>query len=226
MDFLRPASREEALAAQAEHLTAVPIAGGTDVMVGTDSGHRRPEHPLGPYRVGGLHERESGGQGVRPGPSVPYGVITRSLRAGSPGPALASYPVASPRIRGRGGAGGGLGTASPAGDAHPALLAAGAGAQGASAARGTGMTPAGAFRTGVERAALRPDEPVPTVLDTPATPAGVLELADERAPYGPRGADEAPAPSSIPAALAAVRDATGPQPDRTPALPGHLAGTA
>lgn len=33
MDFLRPASWEEALAAKAEHPTAVPIAGGTDVMV-------------------------------------------------------------------------------------------------------------------------------------------------------------------------------------------------
>lgn len=226
MDFLRPASREEALAAQAGHPTAVPIAGGTDVMVGTDSGHRRPGYPPGPYRVATLHERESGGQGVRPGPSVPYGVITRSLRAGSPGPALAPYPVASPRIRNRGGAGGGLGTASPAGDAHPALLAAGAGAGVASAARGTGMTPVEAFRTGVEREALRPDEPIPTVLDTPATPAGVLGLADERAPYGPRGAGEAPALSSAPAALAAARDATGPQPDRTPVHPGYRTGTA
>ncbi|MFE6856273.1 xanthine dehydrogenase family protein subunit M, partial [Streptomyces sp. NPDC057674] len=33
MDFLRPASWEEALAAKAEHPPAVPLSGGTDVMV-------------------------------------------------------------------------------------------------------------------------------------------------------------------------------------------------
>src|SRR4051795_3658034 len=33
MDFLRPATWQEALAAKAEHPSAVPIAGGTDVMV-------------------------------------------------------------------------------------------------------------------------------------------------------------------------------------------------
>lgn len=232
MDFLRPASREEALAAQAEHPTAAPIAGGTDVMVETDFGHRRPGRPLGLNRVGDLHERETGEQGVRPGASVPYGAVTRSLRAGLPGLALASHTVASPRIRNRGGVGGSLGTASPAGDAHPALPGAGAGAEVASAARGTRMIPVGAFRTGVERDPLRPDEPVPTVLGTPAMPVGVPELADEHAPYGPRGAGEAPAlssaraPSSAPAVLAAIRDATGPEPNPTPERPGHLTGTA
>ncbi|MER7225221.1 FAD binding domain-containing protein, partial [Streptomyces rubradiris] len=98
MDFLRPASREEALAAKAEHPTAAPIAGGTDVMVETDFGHRRPGRPLGLNRVGDLHERETGEQGVRLGASVPYGAITRSLRAGLPGLALwssASVPKPS-----------------------------------------------------------------------------------------------------------------------------------
>ena len=33
MEFLQPRSLAEAIAAKAEHLTAVPIAGGTDVMV-------------------------------------------------------------------------------------------------------------------------------------------------------------------------------------------------
>ena len=33
MDFLRPVSWTDALAAKAEHPDAVPIAGGTDVMV-------------------------------------------------------------------------------------------------------------------------------------------------------------------------------------------------
>ena len=41
-----------------------------------------------------------------------------------PGLAMASRTVGSPQIRNRGTVGGNLGSASPAGDAHPPLLAA------------------------------------------------------------------------------------------------------
>ena len=126
MDFLRPASWEEALAAKAEHPTAVPIAGGTDVMVEINFDHRRPEYLLDLNRIGDLREWEVGEETVRLGASVPYTQIMEHLRAELPGLALASHTVASPQIRNRGGVGGNLGTASPAGDAHPALLAAGA----------------------------------------------------------------------------------------------------
>src|SRR3954469_14962741 len=126
MDFLRPASWEEALAAKAEHPTAVPIAGGTDVMVEINFDHRRPEYLLDLNRVGDLTEWEVGEDTVRLGASVPYTRIMEDLRGELPGLALASHTVASPQIRNRGGVGGNLGTASPAGDAHPALLAAGA----------------------------------------------------------------------------------------------------
>ncbi|GGQ03988.1 hypothetical protein GCM10010266_29390 [Streptomyces griseomycini] len=124
MDFLRPASWEEALAAKAEHPTAVPIAGGTDVMVEINFDHRRPEYLMDLNRIGDLHHWEVGGESVRLGASVPYSGIMEHLRAELPGLALASRTVASPQIRNRGGVGGNLGTASPAGDAHPALLAA------------------------------------------------------------------------------------------------------
>ena len=60
MDFLRPASWEEALAAKAEHPTAVPIAGGTDVMVEINFDHRRPEYLLDLNRIGELYEWEVG----------------------------------------------------------------------------------------------------------------------------------------------------------------------
>ncbi|MFH9083975.1 MULTISPECIES: FAD binding domain-containing protein [unclassified Streptomyces] len=158
MDFLRPASWEEALAAKAEHPTAVPIAGGTDVMVEINFDHRRPEYLLDLNRVGDLYEWEVGEDTVRLGASVPYTAIMENLRAELPGLALASHTVASPQIRNRGGVGGNLGTASPAGDAHPALLAAGAEVEVASAARGTRLVPIDAFYTGVKRNALQPDE--------------------------------------------------------------------
>ncbi|MEU6368000.1 xanthine dehydrogenase family protein subunit M [Streptomyces sp. NPDC046931] len=157
MDFLRPATWEEALAAKAEHPTAVPIAGGTDVMVEINFDHRRPEYLMDLNRIGELHEWEAEGGSVRLGASVPYSKIMEQLRTDLPGLALASHTVASPQIRNRGGVGGNLGTASPAGDAHPALLAAGAEVEVASV-RGTRLIPIDDFYTGVKRNALAPDE--------------------------------------------------------------------
>ncbi|MCP9962972.1 FAD binding domain-containing protein [Streptomyces somaliensis] len=157
MDFLRPATWEEALAAKAEHPAAVPLAGGTDVMVGINSGRLRPEHLLDLGRVGPLGEWEVGEEEVRLGASVPYARVIEHLRAELPGLALASRTVASPQIRNRGGVGGNLGTASPAGDAHPALLAAGAEVE-AESVRGTRLIPVDEFFTGVKRNALEPDE--------------------------------------------------------------------
>jgi CO/xanthine dehydrogenase FAD-binding subunit len=91
MDFLRPASWEEALAAKAEHPTAVPIAGGTDVMAEINFDHRRPEYLLDLTRVGDLYEWETGEQSVRLGASVPYTRIMENLREELPGLALASF---------------------------------------------------------------------------------------------------------------------------------------
>ncbi|MFE9171355.1 xanthine dehydrogenase family protein molybdopterin-binding subunit [Streptomyces kebangsaanensis] len=67
---------------------------------------------------------------------------------------------------------------------------------------------------------------IPTILDTPSIPVDVLELADDHAPYGLRGVGEAPTLSSTPAVLAAIRDATGLELNRTPVRPEHLTGTA
>lgn len=157
MDFLHPASWQEALAAKAEHPTAVPIAGGTDVMVEINFDHRRPEYLMDLNRIADLTEWEVGEDTVRLGASVPYARIMEHLRAELPGLALASHTVASPQIRNRGGVGGNLGTASPAGDAHPALLAAGAEVE-AESVRGSRRIPIDAFYTGVKRNALAPDE--------------------------------------------------------------------
>ncbi|MFC9809119.1 xanthine dehydrogenase family protein subunit M [Streptomyces griseoaurantiacus] len=157
MEFLRPADWEEALAAKAAHPGAVPLAGGTDVMVELNLGLRRPERLLDLSLVRELHEWETAAGSVRLGASVPYATIMERLGHLLPGLALASRTVASPQIRNRAGVGGNLGTASPAGDAHPALLAAGAEVEAASV-RGTRRIPVEAFYTGVKRNALAPDE--------------------------------------------------------------------
>jgi CO/xanthine dehydrogenase FAD-binding subunit len=157
MEFLRPAGWQEALAAKAEHPGAVPIAGGTDVMVELNFDHRRPEYLLDLNRIRELQEWQTGADTVVLGASVPYTRILEDLRAELPGLALAAHTVASPQIRNRGGVGGNLGTASPAGDAHPALLA-GGGEVEAVSVRGTRLIPVDDFYTGVKRNALAPDE--------------------------------------------------------------------
>ncbi|MFF7729381.1 FAD binding domain-containing protein [Streptomyces sp. NPDC008001] len=157
MEFLRPGSWEEALAAKAEHPAAVPIAGGTDVMVEINFDQRRPEYLLDLNRIGDLYEWETGEEEVRLGASVPYARIMDELRAELPGLALAAHTVGSPQIRNRGSVGGNLGAASPAGDSHPPLLAAGAQVE-AESVRGTRLIPAEEFYTGVKRNALAPDE--------------------------------------------------------------------
>ncbi|MFI2302696.1 FAD binding domain-containing protein [Actinacidiphila glaucinigra] len=157
MDFLRPATWEEALAAKAEHPTAVPIAGGTDVMVEINFDHRRPEVLLDLNRVGDLYEWEVGEETVRLGAAVPYTRVIEALGRELPGLALAARTVGSPQIRNRGSVGGNLGAASPAGDSHPPLLAAGAEVEAVSV-RGTRLIPVEEFYTGVKRNALAPDE--------------------------------------------------------------------
>ncbi|MFB7373263.1 xanthine dehydrogenase subunit D [Streptomyces sp. NPDC056222] len=65
---------------------------------------------------------------------------------------------------------------------------------------------------------------IPTILDTPTIPVDYLELADPNAPYGVRGIGEAPTLSATPAVLAAIRNATGLELNKTPVRPEHLTG--
>ncbi|KNB53398.1 xanthine dehydrogenase subunit D [Streptomyces caatingaensis] len=79
--------------------------------------------------------------------------------------------------------------------------------------------------TGLVRNPSFTDYLIPTVLDTPAMPVDILELADAHAPYGLRGVGEAPTLSATPAVVAAVRQATGLPLRRVPLRPEHLTGT-
>ncbi|WP_189054817.1 FAD binding domain-containing protein [Longimycelium tulufanense] len=157
MDFLQPTSWSEALRIKSERPGAVPVAGGTDVMVELNFDHRRPEALLDLNRVAELAEWSEEDGRVRLGAGVPYARVITELGDELPGLAMASRTVGSPQIRNRGTVGGNLGAASPAGDSHPALLAADAVVEVASV-RGTRMIPAAEFYTGVKRNALEPDE--------------------------------------------------------------------
>jgi CO/xanthine dehydrogenase FAD-binding subunit len=157
MEFLQPRGLPEALAAKAERPEAVPIAGGTDVMVELNFDRERPPVLLDLSRVGELAAWDHQDGGLRVGAGVTYTRLIDELAGLAPGLALASRTVGSPQIRNRGTVGGNLGSASPAGDCHPVLLASGAEVEVASVA-GTRRLPADQFFTGPKRHALRPQE--------------------------------------------------------------------
>src|SRR3954447_13452030 len=169
MDFLQPTTWAQALELRAERPDALPIAGGTDVMVELNFDRRRPGALLDLGRVPELSEWEADDGVVRLGAGVPYARVIDQLGAQLPGLAMAARTVGSPQIRMRGTVGGNLGSASPAGDAHPPLLAAGAVVEVASAARGSRDIPAADFYTGVKRNALEPDELIAAVRVPAAT---------------------------------------------------------
>src|SRR5207249_5821541 len=105
---------------------------------------------------------------LRIGAGVTYARIIDELGDKLPGLAMASRTVGSPQIRNRGTVGGNLGSASPAGDAHPPLLASDARVELASAS-GTRRVPVREFFTGPKRNAARKDELVAAFLIEPAT---------------------------------------------------------
>ena len=167
MDFLQPASWSEALAMKAAHPEALPIAGGTDVMVEINLDHHRPDALLDLTRVAELTEWGMDEGLVRVGAGVTYARIIEELGDRLPGLAMASRTVGSPQIRNRGTVGGNLGTASPAGDAHPSLLASNAVVELASQS-GSRRVAIGEFFTGPKRNASRKDELIAAFLVEPA----------------------------------------------------------
>jgi CO/xanthine dehydrogenase FAD-binding subunit len=157
MEFLQPRSLPDALAIKAERPDAVPIAGGTDVMVELNFDRRRPEAIVDLTGVPELAAWDRSDGRVRVGAGVTYTRAIAELAGDLPGLAIAARTVGSPQIRNRGTIGGNLGSASPAGDCHPPLLAVGAEVEVASAG-GTRRVPIDEFFTGPKQSALEPDE--------------------------------------------------------------------
>jgi CO/xanthine dehydrogenase FAD-binding subunit len=168
VDFVQPGTLAEAVEAKAAQRGALPLAGGTDVMVELNFDTHRPEALLDLNRVDELAQWWIEDGRLRLGAGVTYTRVIEELGAVLPGLAMASRTVGSPQIRNRGTVGGNLGAASPAGDAHPALLAADAEVELASV-RGTRRLPVRDFFTGVKRNALESDELIAAVWITPPT---------------------------------------------------------
>ncbi len=167
MEFLQPTSWPEALAMKAAHPEAMPIAGGTDVMVEINLDRHRPAAIMDLTRVAELTVWGTEDGFLRVGAGVTYARLIDELGDRLPGLAMASRTVGSPQIRNRGTVGGNLGSASPAGDAHPPLLASNALVEVASTG-GSRRLPAHDFFTGPKRNAMRKDELIAAFLIEPA----------------------------------------------------------
>jgi CO/xanthine dehydrogenase FAD-binding subunit len=153
----RPHDLDGALTALAERPDAHLLAGGTDLMVEVNHGHRRPEAVVALRRVAELRRHHLGDDHLELGATVTYATVERELPETAAGLAMASRTVGSPQIRNAGTIGGNLGTASPAGDALPWLAAMDAEVVLASTS-GERVLPLAEFITGPKRTARRPDE--------------------------------------------------------------------
>lgn len=153
MEIVHPSSIDEALAGLGDG--AVPLAGGTDLMVEVNFGHIRPESVVGLRRLEALKEWD--------GPRIGAGVTWRRIETEGPKAlAEAARTVGSPQIRNAGTIGGNLGTASPAGDGHPFLAAVDASIELISP-HATRLVPWHEFFLGVKKTAREADELITAV---------------------------------------------------------------
>jgi CO/xanthine dehydrogenase FAD-binding subunit len=158
VDVLTPRTLDEALRLRAELPDAVPIQGGTDVMVELNFDRARPAVLLNLNEVSELRgwSRENGN--LLLGSGLTYTEAMEAPLADTlPALAEASRTVGGPQIRNRGTIGGNLGTSSPAGDALPPLLVAGSELV-LRSATGERTLPLTEFLVGPKRNALEPEE--------------------------------------------------------------------
>jgi CO/xanthine dehydrogenase FAD-binding subunit len=182
MVVVSPTSLDEALGVKAERPDAVPIQGGTDVMVELNFDRRRPELLLNLNEVAELRGWSRANGTLRLASGLSYAeAMAPPLADLVPALAEASRTVGSPQIRNRGTIGGNLGTASPAGDALPPLLVEGASVELASV-RGVRSLPLAEFLVGPKRNAAAEDELITAVeLEPSGAPQTFMKV-------GPRNA--------------------------------------
>ena len=160
MTVTAPTSLADALTALADEPTSLVLAGGTDLMVQVNEGLRRPG-PGPVLALAGVPELRAvqrQGDELVVGAGVTYTELMAEPTASlAPALAQAARTVGSPQIRNAGTIGGNLGTASPAGDTLPVLVALGATVEVASV-DGRRALPIDEFLTGPKATALEPGE--------------------------------------------------------------------
>ncbi len=162
MPIARPTDLDGALASLSEVPSAHLLAGGTDAMVEITFDQRRPEHIIALRRLPELRGHRVDDDELTFGAMLTYTQMERDLATVAPGLAMAARTVGSPQIRNAGTVGGNLGTASPAGDTLPWLLALDAQVE-LRSVRGPRQLPLADFITGPKQTARQPDELITAV---------------------------------------------------------------
>ncbi len=163
MSVLVPLSLDDALHALAESPDATVLAGGTDLMVEFNGGHRRAEDVVVVNRVAELCTWQHDGVHLRIGAGVTYGDIESGpIAQWAPALAQAARTVGSPQIRHAATIGGNVGTCSPAGDGLPVLAALDAVVE-LTSLDGSRSVPFAEFMTGPKRTVRRPGELITAV---------------------------------------------------------------
>jgi CO/xanthine dehydrogenase FAD-binding subunit len=158
MAVIAPTSLADALAARDDAPEALVLAGGTDLMVQVNEGIRRPDSVLALAGVDELRGIHRDGDELVIGAGATYtDLMGRDVTTSAPALAQAARTVGSPQIRNAGTIGGNLGTASPAGDTLPVLVALGATVE-LMGQDGSRSVPVSAFLTGPKATALAPGE--------------------------------------------------------------------
>ncbi|HET7519502.1 MAG TPA: FAD binding domain-containing protein [Actinomycetes bacterium] len=156
-----PVARPTTLSGVFDALDELPgahlLAGGTDLMVEVNFGHRRPPSVVGLRRVEELRGYKVLDEEVVLGSGVTWTEVEHDLAGVLPGLAAAARTVGSPQMRNAGTVGGNIGTASPAGDGLPVLGALDATVVLASR-HGERRLPLAEVITGVKRTVIQPGE--------------------------------------------------------------------
>jgi aerobic carbon-monoxide dehydrogenase medium subunit len=174
-EVVRPRTVDEALAALAEHPEARAIAGGTDLVVQLRDGRVRTRRvvDLGGLGLAGI--RETGG-GLEIGATTTMDEVARdpAVARSSPALAVAAGFIGAWPIQCRATLAGNLANASPAADAVPPLLVAGARVRTRSRA-GEREVPLDELFVGPGRTCLAPGELILAVVLPEPLPAGGRE---------------------------------------------------
>jgi len=201
-DLLRPKTLPEALAMLAED-GAMPIAGGTNVIVDLRAGKHQPRTLIDVTRLPGLRgiQRVNGHLVISGGTTISDLLHDPLIAQQAPALREAAQVFANPLIRNRATVAGNLVDASPAADTAPPLLALGAEVELSSRA-GVRRVPLADFMVGVRKTERQPDELL-TAVRLPVPPVG---SASHFYKLGLRKAD---AISVLSVAVAVTWDAAG-----------------
>ena len=179
-DYVRPTDLAEALELLAEHPEAQLVAGSTDWGVELNLFHRRSPLTVALDRLEELRTLSVGEDRIDIGGALTLSEIERGLAGRVPLLSQLFPQFASRLIRNGATLGGNLGTASPIGDAPPALLALDASLVLASR-DGQREVPLAEYWTGYRRTVRRPDELIRTIrIPTPVAPLSAFHKIAKR----------------------------------------------